>query len=108
LWPAADIGVCCSDSEGLSVAMLEAMAARVPFISTAVGEHPTVIEDGVSGVLIPADSAEALTNAVAQLAGDASLRQQMGERGLARVRAEYTIERSADRFEEILGQFQGV
>jgi glycosyltransferase involved in cell wall biosynthesis len=107
LWPAADIGVCCSDSEGLSVAMLESMAARVPFVSTAVGEHPTVIEDGASGLLIPPGSADALADAIARLAGDSGLRQQMGERGLARVRNEYTVERSADRFEEILAGFKG-
>ena len=107
LWPAADIGVCCSDSEGLSVAMLEAMAARVPFISTAVGEHPTVIEDDASGVLVPPDSADRLADAIARLAADAALRRQLGERALARVRVEYTIERTADRFEEIIHRLQG-
>ncbi|MDD4888458.1 MAG: glycosyltransferase [Phycisphaerae bacterium] len=102
LWPAADIGVCCSDSEGLSVTMLEAMAAGVAFISTAVGEHPTLIESGQSGLLTPAGDAPALAAAIAVLASDAPQRTRLAVAAQSRLRADFTAESMAAHFEQML------
>jgi glycosyltransferase involved in cell wall biosynthesis len=64
LLKAADLFVLCSDDEGLPIVMLEAMSAKVPIISTAVGAIPEVIEDGVHGRLIPPNDAPALAIAI--------------------------------------------
>jgi len=64
LLKAADVFVLCSDDEGLPVVMLEAMSARVPVVSPAVGAIPGVIEDGMHGRLIPPDNAPALAGAI--------------------------------------------
>jgi glycosyltransferase involved in cell wall biosynthesis len=102
LLAAADIAVCCSDSEGLSVSMLDSMAAGVPFVSTAVGEHPTVIEDGRTGLLIPPGSSEQLMRAIERLADDDALRTRLAGDAARAVREHYTIEQSAEAFERLV------
>ena len=67
---ACDLFVLASDWEGSSVAVMEAMAARLPVVATAVGGVPELVEDGVTGVLVPAGDAAALAAALAGLAAD--------------------------------------
>lgn len=99
---ASDIAVCCSDSEGQSVWMLEAMAAGVPFVSTAVGEHPTVIEHEKTGLLVQPGSADELAGAIRQLADDAALRCRLADAAGRIVRERHSMERSADAFEQMI------
>jgi len=106
LLAAADIGVCCSDSEGLSVSMLESMAAGVPFISTAVGEHPTVIEDGRNGLLVAPGSSGQLVAAIERLACDDVLRARLADQAARTVREQYAIERAAEALEQLLEQLR--
>jgi glycosyltransferase involved in cell wall biosynthesis len=61
---AADLWVSCSDDEGFPIALLEAMAALVPTVSTAVGAVPRVIEDGRNGWLVPPGEVGALARAM--------------------------------------------
>lgn len=71
---AADYLVLPSHFEGLSNALLEAMAAGCPVIASAVGGNPELVENGHSGLLYPPDDAAALAEAMARMA-DAGLRQ---------------------------------
>jgi O-antigen/teichoic acid export membrane protein/glycosyltransferase involved in cell wall biosynthesis len=80
----ADIFILPSYAEGLPIAVLEAMAAGLPIITTPVGGIPELIEDGVEGMLVQPGDCQALAEAVARLLGDAELRRQLGERAQRR------------------------
>ena len=79
LLAALDIFVLPSHSEGVSLALLEAMAAGLPVIATAVGGLPEVVTDGVNGLLIPPQDPEALAQALARLLDDPALAKKLGE-----------------------------
>ena len=76
--------VMTSESEGLPLLILEAMALRVPVVSTAVGGIPEIIEHGISGLLTD-NSPESLAAAVLRLTQDAALRAQLVNNAAERV-----------------------
>lgn len=78
--------------EGLGVSLLQAAAAGVPIVATAVGGIPEAVEDGVTGVLVPAGDSEALGQAMRSLLADRSLREQLGRAGAERVRRVFSVE----------------
>jgi glycosyltransferase involved in cell wall biosynthesis len=82
---AADLGFFTSDSESFCLSILEAMCFGCPSVATSVGGIPEVVEDGVSGILVPPGDAAALARAVESLLTDPSRRTLMG--GAARQRA---------------------
>ncbi len=75
----ADVFVLTSDHEGTPNVVLEAMATGLPVISTRVGDVPDLIEHGRTGFLVDPGDQEALTGALHELVGNASLRQEMGQ-----------------------------
>jgi glycosyltransferase involved in cell wall biosynthesis len=88
-------GCLCSSSEGLSNALMEAMAARLPLIATRVGGNPELVRDGDNGFLVPSGDARALADKLVALLADPKRAEAMGRRGRARVEAELTLERMA-------------
>jgi glycosyltransferase involved in cell wall biosynthesis len=80
-------------AEGLPMAMLEAMAAGLPVVVTAIGAMPEAVRDGLDGFVVPADDAMALALALDRLAADAARRQAMGLSAAARCESLYGIER---------------
>ena len=86
-----------SFAEGVPVVLMEAMASRLPVIASRVAGVPELVEDGVSGLLVPPGDVEAVAGALARLLGDASLCAAMGNAGRAKVEAEFTVEREAER-----------
>jgi glycosyltransferase involved in cell wall biosynthesis len=74
----AAILVLPSQAEGLPMAVVEAFAWGVPVISTPVGSTPDILHDGVEGLLIPVDDADALAGALQRLLDDAALRRRLG------------------------------
>ena len=66
---ALDAFVLCSDMEGLPLVIPEAMATGLPVVSTRVGGIPNVIDDGVTGFLVPPGAEEALRDRIAMLQG---------------------------------------
>lgn len=78
---AADLLVLSSRSEGQPIVLLEAMAARVPVVSTAVGGVPEIITHGVNGLLVPSEDVTALAEAIQRVLEDRTLAGQLRESG---------------------------
>lgn len=93
-----DLYVNTSISEGISLTILEAMAAGLPVVATAVGGTPEVVQRDGTGVLVPARSAEALTTAIVQLAQDPARRRAMGQAGRLRVEQAFSIDRMVEDY----------
>jgi len=71
--------VLSSDYEGNPLSVLEAMAAGLPVISTAVGGVPELVQDGATGLLVTAGDAHALAEAIVQMGRDPMRRAVMGD-----------------------------
>lgn len=84
LLQAADFLVLPSHFEGLSNALLEAMAAGCPVIATAVGGSPELVENGRTGLLFPPDDAQAFAEAIARM-GNPVLRQHLAREAASHV-----------------------
>jgi len=96
VWQAFDVAAMSSDFEGMPVAAFEAMANGVPLVATRVGGLPEVIEDGVSGLLVPRRDPQALADAIGRLLDDPDLRARIAAAGRERV-LDYGIDRLRDR-----------
>src|SRR5438094_394330 len=83
----------CSSAEGLSNALMEAMAARLPVVATDVGGNPELVAD--NGFLIPYGDPRPLAQALTRLLRDPAAAREMGRRGRQRVEQELTLERMA-------------
>jgi glycosyltransferase involved in cell wall biosynthesis len=98
---AMDVFVLPSYSEGVSLALLEAMAAGRPVIATAVGGLPEVVTDGVTGLLIPPRDADALAEALGRLLANPAWAQQLGANARDHVREHYSLDRLGREINEI-------
>jgi glycosyltransferase involved in cell wall biosynthesis len=101
-WLAAlDVFVLPSDWEGMSNALLEAMAAGLPVVATRVGGTPEVVVDGMTGLLVPLRDPDALAEAITRLLSDSDLRRTIGQAGRARVERHFSIEETVKKTEEL-------
>lgn len=91
----ADVFCLPSIYEGLPLAILEAMAAGLPVVATAVSGNPEAVEDGITGLLVPPESAAALADALIALLADPERRRAMGEAARARIAERFSIDRIA-------------
>lgn len=98
---AADIFVLASSWEGLPITVLEAMAAGVPCVATAVGGVPEAIDNGVNGYLVAPDEPHALARAIVRLASDASARKTMAKRARRTYESAFTAEQMARQTEAL-------
>ena len=101
LLPAFDVFAMPSRSEGHSIALLEAAATGLAIIATSVGGNPEIIEDGVTGLLVPTDDAGALTRALQSLMADEPRRQALGTRAREWSLREVSVETMAAKYERI-------
>jgi glycosyltransferase involved in cell wall biosynthesis len=84
-----------SFAEGLPVVLMEALAAGVPVVATRIAGVAELVEDGVSGRLVPPGDVVALRAALAEVLGDAEMRARMGAAGRAKVLGEFDSAREA-------------
>jgi glycosyltransferase involved in cell wall biosynthesis len=89
--------------DGIPVALMEAMASGVPVISTAVSGIPELVESGVTGLLVPPDDAEALSQAISRLLADPGLATRLARAGRQRVEWEYNVIRNTRNKARLLG-----
>jgi glycosyltransferase involved in cell wall biosynthesis len=80
----SDVFVLASRSEGMPLSVLEAMAAGLPVVASAVGGVPELVVSGQTGLLVRPDDIDALADALRTVLSDALLRRSMGDSGRAR------------------------
>lgn len=101
LLPALDLFCSSSYSEGLPNVLLEAQAAGVPVVATAVGGTPEVVAEGVTGFLVPAGCASAMAGQIARLASDGSLRERLGASSPGWVREQFSFTAQATSYRQL-------
>ena len=90
-----------SRNEGFGLTLIEAMAAGSALVAARAGAAELVVEDGVTGVLVPTGDADALAAAVEPLMRDVAAAAAMGERGRARVLEKFSLDAEAARIGEV-------
>jgi glycosyltransferase involved in cell wall biosynthesis len=93
--------VLTSDYEGFPNVILEAMAAALPVITTPAGDAASVVQDGVTGSVVPFDDVDGLAQRMVRLAREAPLRKQYGHAARCRVVQHYACDGLAARLLEI-------
>ncbi len=81
-----------SHSEGSPNVVLEAMAAGLPIVANAVGGVPEILEEGITGLMVPARNPDAMAQALMRVLSDGELRERLGAAGRARTLTDYTPE----------------
>jgi len=93
--------------EGSSLAVLEAMAAGIPVVSSAIGGTEELIEDGRSGLLVAPGDAKALAAALRRVLGDSDLRQELAAKARERINQGLTREQNAERITTVYSDLLG-
>lgn len=101
LLAAADLVVLPSLREGLSIALLEAMAAGKAIVTTTIGSNREVVQHGATALLVPSKDPDALAEAITQLMQNAELRHRLGVAARERYREHYTEERMVQAYMQL-------
>lgn len=105
---ASDIFALPSLNEGLGLVLIEAMAQHLPTIATQVGGVPEVVLDGKTGLLVPAQSATKMSEALNDLIANPQKREHMGEAGYQRAVEHFsiqsTVEKTAAIYRNLIGE----
>ena len=104
---ASDAFVLSSRWEGLPYTIIEAMMSGLPVVATCVGGVPELVEDGVTGFLVPAGDHSAMAEALQKVLDDSEVRHRMGHAGRERTLREFSLDdmlRKTRRvYEEVVG-----
>lgn len=98
-----DVFVFYSLQEGLGLSLLEAMAAGKPCVASAVGGVASIIEDGVTGVLVPPKDTHSLTEAIIRIIRDKALKGSLKRNASETVKAKFSLGRMV---EEVIGVYE--
>jgi L-malate glycosyltransferase len=96
-----DVAVLCSDSEGISNAILEYMSAARPIVATAVGGTSELIAHERTGLLVPPGDAVALADAIKRLLGDKQLSNELADAAYDLVKRNYSRDTEVQRYESL-------
>ncbi|WP_156885561.1 glycosyltransferase family 4 protein [Massilia niastensis] len=96
-----------SHAEGVPMAMLEAMAAGLPVVVSAVGGIPETISDNADGLLVPPRDPAALAAALTRVLGDAALRARLAHAARASIERHYSAEVVCGRLAALYNQLAG-
>ncbi len=95
------------DRDGLPTVLMEALLHGVPVIATNVGGICEVVEDGVTGLIVPQRDPDALSKAILRLKNDPPAARAMAEAGTARVRDLYDTDRNIGRMMDLIRENAG-
>ena len=95
------VSVSVSNSESFGVAIIEASACGKPVVVSDVGGLPEVVENGVTGIVVPPRDPEKTADAIEKLVLDEKLRKKMGEAGRKRVAKLYDWNKNVEQMIEI-------
>jgi glycosyltransferase involved in cell wall biosynthesis len=98
---AADIGLFTSESESFGLSILEAMCFGCPSVARRVGGVPEVVEDGVSGILVPSDNPDLLAQELNGLIRNPARRTVMGQAAQRRAREFFSADVIVPRYEAL-------
>lgn len=98
---ALDVLVSCSHNEGLPLNLIEAMALGVPVVTMATGGCREIVEEGVTGLLVPQGDQAALNRALSSLVSDATLRKQLGQSAARSAEQRFSLEAWAQGAEAV-------
>ena len=98
---AFDLFVMSSVTEGLGTSLLDAMAASRPIVATSAGGIPEIVEDGVTGLLVPPRDHTALAAAIVRALNDDAGRRRMAGAGFARVNERFTVDRMVEQTADV-------
>lgn len=98
LW-GASVFVLASEREAMPLSILEAMAAGLACVASAVGEIPAIFGGGAAGVLVPPGDTDALAGALVHLLRDSAARDAIAHAGRARVEEHYSLRACVDTIE---------
>ena len=104
---AADIFVMSSFAEGVPVVLMEAMMARRPVVATQIAGISELVEEGVSGFLVPPSDAQQLGDRIAQLLGNEELRERFGQAGQQQVCEAFNIHHEARKLYALMAAATG-
>jgi sugar transferase (PEP-CTERM/EpsH1 system associated) len=96
-----DLYVLPSIAEGISNTILEAMATGLPVVATRTGGNPELVEDGVTGALVPVGDREALAQAILSYANDLHLRVLHGKAGRQRAVDQFALDGMVGRYRDL-------
>jgi glycosyltransferase involved in cell wall biosynthesis len=99
-----DVFVLPSVTEGCPNILMEALAAGVPCVATSVGAMPELIDDGISGLLVPPGNASALAQAVERILSDDALAKRLGEFGRQKMKA-FSLLQERNDWEKVYKRF---
>jgi glycosyltransferase involved in cell wall biosynthesis len=102
-----DVGVICSESEGLSNALLEYMQCGVAVVATATGGNVELVEHEQTGLLVAVADTDGLAAALERLLADEPLRRRLGEAGRAFVASRFSITEMVDAHEGLYRTLSG-
>jgi len=106
MWSIADIGLCTSDSEGMPLSLIEAQMAGVPVVSTDVGSVSEIVENGVTGYLVPRDGqglSEAIRSTLASLETNNEMKMKSRERSHRLFGVDSMVMAHEELYKELLG-----
>lgn len=95
------LGVLCSSKEGLSNAVIEGMAARLPMVVTDVGGNPELVAHGERGLVVPPQRPQELADAIVSIIANRAAARALGDAGRAFVEKELTLDQLISRHDQL-------
>ena len=101
-----DVLVSASWAEPFGRVLIEAMAAGKPVVATAAGGAPEIVQNGITGILVPPKDPQAIAKAVLYILQDSQVRQKMGSAGQRRTQEHFSLDRNIKETQAIYEKFR--